>query len=151
MKHYVYVFCLVVSFVGLTSCNKNSDPAPPPAVVGRWELNRGLLSGFPATANINGAALDLYYFESFGSTIDVYSDNTFNENYKSVTVDDAGGTWDFTNNTLTLKYDAGSQETYTYSKTKNIEELAASVPVSYTLPVSSTATAVGKVQLIYRK
>ncbi|AUD05134.1 hypothetical protein [Spirosoma pollinicola] len=151
MKHSVYVICLMVSFLGLTSCNKTSDPVPVPAVVGRWELNRGLLSGFPTTANINGAALDLYYFESYGSTIDIYSDNTFNENYKSVTVEDAAGTWDFSNNTLTLKYDVGDEGTFTYSKNKNIEELAASKPVSYTLPVSTTATAAGQLQLIYRK
>lgn len=151
MKRYLYVLCLAVSLLSLASCSKNSDVTPTSPAVGRWELNRGLLSGFPAAANINGAALDLYYFESFGSTIDVYADNTFNENYRSVTVDDASGTWDFTNDKLTLKYDTGDQEIYNYTKTKNVEELAASTPVSYTLPVSTTATAAGQLQLIYRK
>ena len=155
MKRYLYAVCFsIVALVGMNSCSKSNDPVAASPVVGRWELNRGLLSGFPTstTSNVNGAALDLYYFESYGSTIDIYSDNTFNENYKSVTVDDASGTWDFSNNTLNLKYDAGSQDTYTYSKNKNIEELAASTPVSYTLPTSTTATAVvGKLQLIYRK
>ncbi|WP_080059405.1 hypothetical protein [Spirosoma aerolatum] len=150
MKRYVYhlyVLLLVVSFAGLVSCSK-SDPAPASPVVGRWELNRGVLSGFPtsATSNVNGAAIDLYYFESYGSTIDIFSDNTFNENYRSAVVDDATGTWALDNNTLTLTYDAGGQDTYTYSKTKNIEELTATAPVNYTL-----GTAVGKVQVIYRK
>ncbi|WP_020596587.1 hypothetical protein [Spirosoma panaciterrae] len=150
MKRYVYhlyALLLVVSFAGLVSCSK-SDPAPASPVVGRWTLNKGVLSGFPTstTSNVNGAAIDLYYFESYGSTIDIYSDNTFNENYRSVTVDDASGTWDFSNNTLTLKYDAGGQDTYTYSKTKNIEELAATAPVNYTL-----GTSVGKIQVVYRK
>lgn len=155
MKRYVYVLCLGVALAGLSSCSKNSDPAPASPAVGRWELNRGLLSGFPAAANLNGAALDLYYFESLGSTIDVYSDNTFNENYRNVAVDDAPGTWDFTNNTLNLTYDAGGKDTYNYTKTKNIEELAASAPVNYTLSVPTSATGstayVGKLQLIYRK
>ncbi|MBN8822966.1 MULTISPECIES: hypothetical protein [unclassified Spirosoma] len=150
MKRYVYhlyVVCLVVSFVGLVSCSK-SDPAPASPVVGRWTLNKGVLSGFPtsATSNVNGAGIDLYYFESYGSTIDIFSDNTFNENYRSAVVDDATGTWDFSSNTLTLKYDAGGQDTYTYAKNKNIEELTITTPAPYTL-----GTAVGKVQLVYRK
>ena len=151
MKRYLYVLCLAGSLLSLASCSKNSDVAPTSPAVGRWELNRGLLSGYPTAANINGAALDLYYFESIGSTIDVYADNTFNENYRSVTVDDASGTWDFTNDKLTLKYDTGDQQVYNYTKTKNIEELTSTTPVSYTLPVSSTATAAGQVTLIYRK
>ncbi|GAB4030854.1 hypothetical protein [Spirosoma gilvum] len=150
MKRYVYhvyVLFLVVSFAGLVSCSK-SDPAPASPVVGRWELNRGLLSGFPtsATSNINGAGVDLYYLESYASTIDIYSDNTFNENYRQLQVVDASGTWDFSNNTLTLKYDAGGQDTYTYAKNKNIEELTISAPTPYTI-----GTSVGKIQIVYRK
>ncbi|GAB3777116.1 hypothetical protein GCM10028818_23770 [Spirosoma horti] len=109
------------------------------------------MSGFPSTVNANGKALDLSAVESYRSTIDVYTDNTFNENYKSILVNDAAGTWDFSNNTLNLKYDMGGQDTYTYSKNKNIEELAASAPISYTLTLSDTQTAVGQVQFIYRK
>ncbi|MVM40279.1 hypothetical protein GO730_25915 [Spirosoma sp. HMF3257] len=149
MKRYLYALCFfVVTLIGLSACSKSSDPVAVSPAVGRWELNRGILSSFPTstTSNVNGAAIDLYYFESYASTIDIYSDNTFNENYRSVTVDDASGTWDFTNNTLTLKYDVGGTDTYTYSKTKNIEELATTTPVNYTL-----GTAVGKVQVIYRK
>ncbi|MBD2699734.1 lipocalin family protein [Spirosoma sp. BT702] len=151
MKRYVYVLCLMASLWGLTSCNKTDTVTPVSPIVGRWELSRGLLSGFPAATNFNGAAIDLYYFESVGSTIDIYSDNTFNSTFKNVTVDDAAGTWTFDNNNLTLKYDSGDEEKYTYAKNKNIEELALTGPISYTLPVSATATAVGNVQLIYRK
>ncbi|GAB3941960.1 hypothetical protein GCM10028805_05950 [Spirosoma harenae] len=151
MKRYVYALCLALSFVGLISCSKNSDPAPSSPVVGRWELNRGILSAFPTSASVNGAAIDLYGIEGYGSTIDIYSDNTFNENYRSTVVADAGGTWDFSNNTLTLKYDGGSQDTYTYAKTKNIEELTATTLVNYTIPVSASATSTGKIQVIYRK
>ena len=152
MKHYLYALCLAVSFAGLISCSKNSDPAPSSPVVGRWELNRGIASGFPASASgINGAAIDLYYLNSEGSTLDVYSDNTFNENYRNFGVSDGTGTWDYTNNTITLKYDGGSQDAYTYSKTKNIEELKQVTPIPYTIPISSTATASGKIQWVYRK
>ncbi|WP_077919437.1 lipocalin family protein [Spirosoma sp. 209] len=150
MKRSLYVFCLLGLITLLNAC-KNDDPAPVSPIVGRWELSRGLLSGFPASSNINGAAIDLYYFESLGSTIDIYADNTFNTNYKNVTVDDAPGTWEFSNNSLTLKYDTGDQDVYTYSKNKNIEELTLTTPVSYTLPVSSTATVQGQITTIYRK
>ncbi|QIP12066.1 hypothetical protein G8759_05190 [Spirosoma aureum] len=151
MKRYVYLFCLVISLAGLISCSKSSDPTPPPAAVGRWELNRGIASSFPASLSINGAAIDLYYLNSEGSTLDVYADNTFNENYRQVGVSDGEGTWDFTNNTLTLKYNSGGQDAYTYAKTKNIEELTQVTPLTYTLPTSSTSTASGKIQWVYRK
>lgn len=150
MKRYVYVLCLVISFAGLVSCSKN-DPAPPPAAVGRWELNRGLATGFPASLSINGAALDLYYLNSEGSTLDIFSDNTFNENYRNGAVSDGTGTWEFNNNTLTLKYDSGVSDSYTYSKNKNIEELAQVTPIPYTFPVSSTSSVTGNIQWIYRK
>ncbi|MCX6214687.1 hypothetical protein [Spirosoma sp.] len=151
MKHYVYLFIVVASFMGLVSCNKNNDPAPPPAVVGRWELNRGIASSFPASLSINGAGIDLYYLNSEGSTLDIYSDNTFNENYRNFGVSDGEGTWDYTNNTLTLKYNGGSTDAYTYAKNKNIEELSQVTPLSYSFPISSTATATGKIQWVYRK
>ena len=148
MKRYVYVLAFIVSFMSLVACSKN-DPAPASPVVGRWELNRGLLSGFPTstTANINGESIDLYYIASYGSIIDIFSDNTFNENSRQLFVDDAGGTWDFTSNTVTLKYDAGGQDAYTYSKNKNIEELTSTTPQNFT----AASGAIGKIQFIYRK
>lgn len=153
MKPYVYaVFFSLIALIGLDSCSKSNDPVAASPVVGRWELNRGLASGFPASfSSINGVPVDLYYLNSESSTLDVYSDNTFNENYRSAAVTDASGTWDFSNNTLNLKYDAGGQDAYTYSKNKNIEELTQVTPSSYNIPISSTATASGKIQWIYRK
>lgn len=151
MKRYLYLFCVIVSFSGLIACSKNSDPAPTSPVVGRWELNRGIVSGFPASFSINGAPFDLYYLQSEGSTLDIYSDNTFNENYRSTTVSDGPGTWDFTNNTLNLKYDSGTTDAYTYSKNKNIEELTLVTPYNLSLPTSATSSVTGKVQWIYRK
>ncbi|GAB3740979.1 hypothetical protein GCM10028816_48900 [Spirosoma lituiforme] len=121
-------------------------------VVGRWQLNRGVASSFPASlSSINGVPLDLYYVNSEGSTIDVYSDNTFNENFRSGAVTDASGTWDFSNNTLNLKYDVGQSDVYTYSKNKNIEELTQVTPSNYSISISNTEKVSGKMQLIYRK
>jgi len=152
MKRYLYAVCFsIVALVGMNSCSKSNDPVAASPVVGRWELNRGVASAFPTSLSINGAAIDLYYLNSEGSTLDIYTDNTFNENYRAVGVSDAGGTWDFTNNTLNLKYDVGQSDSYTYSKTKNIEELTQVTPLNYTLPLSGTATASGKIQWIYRK
>jgi len=157
MKPYVYAVCFsILALIGLDSCSKSNDPVAVSPVVGRWELNRGLLSGFPASySTVNGQSLDLYYFQSFGSTIDIYSDNTFNENYRQVGVTDAAGTWAFTNNQLSLTYDIGGTDTYAYTKNKNIEELMITAPSPYTLtlPNSSTSTVdvPGRVQFVYRK
>ena len=152
MKRYLYPLCFfVVAIIGLSACSKSSDPVAASPVVGRWELNRGIASAFPTSLSINGAAIDLYYLDSEGSTLDVYSDNTFNENYRNFGVSDGTGTWDYTNNTLSLKYDGGALDSYTYAKTKNIEELTQVTPLAYSIPISSTATAAGKIQWIYRK
>ncbi len=152
MKRYFYSLCFfVMALVGLNACSKSNDPVVASPVVARWELNRGIASSFPTSLSINGAGIDLYYLNSEGSTLDVYSDNTFNENYRSVLVSDAEGTWNFTNNVLSLKYNKGQQDAYNYVKTKNIEELTQVTPLSYSLPVSSTAVATGKIQWVYRK
>ena len=152
MKRLLYLFAIVVFVATLDACSKSNDPAPASPVVGRWaELNRGLLGGFPAASNLNGRSIDLLFFENYAATIDIYSDNTFNSNDKSVTVDDSPGTWDYTGTSLTLKYDSGSQETYTYTKNKNIEEITLTPPISYTLPISTTATAAGQLSFVYRK
>ncbi len=154
MKRYIYIICLMVSFTVLTSCSKSSDPAPVSPVVGRWELNRGLLSGFVSPyQSLNTRGLDLYNYDlgSYTSTIDVRTDNSFTENYKSGgLVDDANGTWDYTNTQLNLKYDDGTTGTFSYSSSKGIEELT-SPTQSISLPLSATATAVGNVQFVYRK
>ncbi|MCK8491417.1 hypothetical protein M0L20_06100 [Spirosoma sp. RP8] len=154
MKRYIYLLCLSVSLIGLSSCSKNNDPAPVSPVVGRWELNRGLLSGFVAPyTNLNSLGLDLYNYDlgSLSSRIDIRADKSFTDNIKSGgIVDDATGTWDYTNTQLTLTYDAGGQDTYTYSSNGGIEELT-SATETINFPVSSTATAPGRLQYVYRK
>ncbi|GAB2519590.1 lipocalin-like domain-containing protein [Spirosoma aerophilum] len=154
MKHYVYVLCLVVALTGLSSCNKSNDPEPVSPVVGRWELNRGLLSGFVSPyQNLNALGIDLYNYDfgSYTSRIDIRSDKSFTDNYKSGgLVNDGTGTWDYTNSQLTLNYDDGTKDTYTYTLTKGVEEIA-SAAQNITFPVSSTGTAPGKLQYVYRK
>ena len=154
MKKLLYVLCLSASMMGLNACTKKNDPAPAPAVVGRWELNRGKLSGFiaPYTA-LNSYGIDLYNYDfgSYTSRIEIRVDKSFNNNLRSDgLVSDAVGTWDYTSPTLTLKYNDGDSETYTYTSVDGIEELAAPVQ-TINFPVSSTATAPGQLQIIYRK
>ncbi len=154
MKRYIYLLCLSVSLIGLSSCSKNNDPAPVSPVVGRWELNRGLLTGFVAPyTDLNNVGLDLYNYDfgSQSSRIDIRSDNSFTNNIKSDgEVVDANGTWEYTNTQLTLRYDNGQQGTYTYSSSRGIEELT-STATKINFPVSSTSTAPGNLQSVYRK
>lgn len=160
MKRYLYSLCFIVALTGLSACSKNNDPAPAAPVVGRWELNRGLLSGFTAPyTSINGVGLDLYnngLFDSYSSRIDVLSDKSFVDNIKSGgSVGDGFGTWEYTNSQLTLTYDGGGQYVYTYSSAKGIEELTSTALEKISLPVSSTASsstlASGNLQVVYRK
>ncbi|WP_266363825.1 hypothetical protein [Tellurirhabdus rosea] len=148
MKKLVYLLSLVLVMAGLSSCDKDSDPTPPPAIVGRWELNRGLLSGFAApNQGLNGNAIDLYMLEGYGSRIDIFEDKTFNVNVRQTVVVDFQGTWEFANDKLTLTYDDGTDpEEYTYTKTGNIEELSSTVQ-NYALD----STTRGRIQVFYRK
>ncbi|MGA0559584.1 hypothetical protein ACO2Q8_23190 [Larkinella sp. VNQ87] len=146
MKRFLYLLCVVVFAAGLTSCNDDDEPAPPPAVVGRWDLNHIKTSGF-SNSQLNNLTLDLYYLNFISSRIDIYSDNTFRENFRQeFSVGDFTGNWEFANDQLTLKYDDGDEQTYTYTKNGNLEELASEV-VDYALD----STNVGKAQLIFRK
>lgn len=158
MKRYLYFLCFVVLVGSINACKKNDDPVAQPEVVGRWTLNRGLLSSFPGSYSyVNGRSIDLYYYESIGSTIDIFSDKTFNLNYRNGVVDDATGAWDYTNQQLKLTYDGGGDETFTYSKNKNVEELTSTQPVNYTLSLPSSQSAnagvyvPGRFVPIYRK
>lgn len=149
MKRLLYLICVVVFAAGLSSCNKDDDPAPDPVVVGRWDLNHVKTSGF-SNANLNNLTLDLYYLQYYGSRLDIYRDNTFRRNDRQeFAVGDFTGNWTYTNDKLTLKYDDGSSdEILTYSKDGNLEELSSAI-VDFSL--DSTAAGRGKAQLIYRK
>ncbi|GAB3261306.1 hypothetical protein GCM10027347_26260 [Larkinella harenae] len=145
MKRLLYLISIVVFAAGLSSCNKDEDPAPP-AVVGRWDLNHGKTSGF-ANTQLNNLMLDLYYIDFYGSRIDIYGDNTFRQNDRQeFAVGDFTGNWEFTNNQLKLKYDDGDEQTFTYSKNGNLEELAGTA-----FDFSLDSTSRGKAQLVYRK
>lgn len=154
MKDLFFGLCLGVMLLGLNACKKD-DPTPVSPVVGRWEVDRGALSGFVGQyTSANGAGLDLYNYDlgSFASRIDIRANNSFTNNIRSDgQVFDANGTWAYTNNELTLTYDDSDTETYTYSSADGIEELT-SPPQSVTLPFSGTATPpVGQIRIVYRK
>ncbi|GAB3641852.1 hypothetical protein GCM10027423_24880 [Spirosoma arcticum] len=138
----------------LNACKKDSDPEPVSPVVGRWELNRGQLSGFVApNTGLNTLGIDLYNYDfgSYASRIDIRTDKSFINNIRQDgQVADVKGTWDYASTTLTLKYTDGDSETFTYTLTDGVEELAAPNQ-AITFPVSATATAPGQLQIVYRK
>lgn len=154
MKRFLYILCVTVSLASLNACKKGSDPEPVVPVVGRWELNRGQLSGFVApNTGLNNLGIDLYNYDfgSYASRIDIRTDKSFiNNQRQDGAVVDAKGTWDYASTTLTLKYTDGDSETYMYTSTDGVEELAAPTQ-AITFPVSATATAPGRLQIVYRK
>lgn len=154
MKRFLYILCVTVSLAGLHACKKGSDPEPVSPVVGRWELNRGQLSGFVAPyTNLNNAGIDLYNYDfgSYASRIDIRPDKSFINNIRQDReVVDAKGTWDYASTTLTLKYTDGDSETYIYTSADGVEELAAPKQ-ALSFPVSATTTAPGQLQIVYRK
>lgn len=154
MKKLLYVFCLGFSLVSVQACKEDTVEPAAPVVVGRWDLNRGELSGFIAPyTGLNNVGIDLYNYDfgSYASRIDIRADKSFINNIRqNGEVADITGTWEYASPTLTLNYDDGDDETYTYTSAAGVEELAApSQAISF--PVSSTSTAPGQLQTIYRK
>src|SRR4051812_40460411 len=101
MKHYLYLIGLLVSFAGLTACDKNNDPAPDP-IVGTWRLDKIRTSGFVAPYT----SLNVDTDPALSNTQDIFtlkSDKTFTGTYRSPTVYNYSGTWDFASPTLTVK------------------------------------------------
>ncbi|MBC3783858.1 hypothetical protein [Spirosoma utsteinense] len=154
MKKLLYVFCLGFSLISVQACKKDTVEPAAPVVVGRWEVNRGQLSGFIAPyTNLNNAAIDLYYYDfgSFASRLDIRADKSFTNNLRQGgEVVDAVGTWEYTSPTLTLNYDDGDDEDYTYTSAAGVEELAAEAQ-NITFPLSATSSASGQLRSIYRK
>lgn len=155
MKRYVYVLCLMVAFAGLNSCKKSADPIPDPAVVGKWTLGRIRFSEYPApftSLNVDRPT------GSYGisGVFTIKNDKSFSETFNSPTqVLDNKGTWDFTNNTLSLKYDDGTNDTYTLDSTKDPIQLV-SAATSSTDSLQATATSPVQVvpfkyQFVYTK
>ncbi len=154
MKKYLYVIGLVAAFGGMVSCSKNNDPAPDPVVVGRWTLARIRFSGYPTPfTSLNADRPSNSYGVSGSFT--VKNDKSFTETFSGSIVSDFKGTWDFTNNTLELKYDNGTNESYTLDSTQDPAQLVSaatsdtdSLRASATSPVQAVPF---RYQFVYTK
>lgn len=109
MKKNPLLLVLLCAFtLAVSSCNNDDDAPAPPPVVGVWELDRLEISDMPAPySNFNGTGYDNYLLFAQASRLDIQSDRSFDEVYKTNgTVLDFDGTWEFngTSNELDLNY-----------------------------------------------
>ncbi len=159
MKKQVYLLALLCLVIGFSSCKKEDDePAPLPEVVGKWEIDYGILSGLTTTADApfqNGDRIDphtqiFWQYDFPLSTIHVINDkNLFVNIYKpGVFAYSFTGTWDYTSPSLILKYDEAniSDETYTYGLQDGLEQLSTNESLT-----DSTGATVGQIQWVYHK
>jgi len=154
MKRYVYLLLLAVSFAGLNSCSKSSDPAPDP-LVGTWKLDRIRSSGFSgAYASYNGDN-DPTLFD-YQDTFTTKTDKTFTGTVRTGgRITDYNGNWTSSSNTLTLNDSQGNTDTYTLDQTKSPLQLlgqALSQSDSLTNPSTKKVELVNyTLQLVYVK
>lgn len=154
MKKYLYALCLMLSIAGLNSCSKSSDPTPDP-VVGTWKLDRIRTSGFVAPYTAYNADNDPAVF-NYQDSFTTKTDKTFTGTQRANgVVLDYNGNWEYTNNTLTLKDNQGSSDTYTLDNTKTPAQLLGTsfaTSDSLTNPTTKKAELVKyNIQLVYTK
>ncbi len=161
MKKNPLLLLLLFAFAfAVSSCNKDDDPAPPP-VVGRWNLDRVVMSNWAAPlTQVNGAALEPAVLLELGILdygfiqLDVRGgSNRFYRNARDgAFVDVTEGTWTLTNNELILKDDTGDEARYTYDPVRGI---LTGQPLNRTTTIqladSTTRQVSGQVTLIFEK
>ncbi|GAB2596913.1 lipocalin family protein [Spirosoma areae] len=115
MKRYVYALYLLVSFAGLNSCKKKSDPEPEELVVGNWSTDYVLRSGLTgAFSTVNGQKADPVLY-GVNDSYEIKPDKTFSFTDRSGTfVSTYSGTWIYSGTALNLTYDNGDQTTLNY-------------------------------------
>jgi|GEM_PF-1283350 len=156
MKKNPLLLLLLFSFAFVvSSCKKDDDPAPPPPVVGKWNLDQVVLSGFSGDFQpYNGTYEPSAFRFNYTSTLTADKKFTY-RNSDGVTIDQGSGTWEYTGTTLTLNYDNGDTETYTYTNNQTSQQLAQEpIRGTFTLPNPKTETpepASGSLQFIYAK
>ncbi|WP_460913975.1 hypothetical protein [Spirosoma areae] len=155
MKRYVYVLCLLVSFAGLNSCKKESDPQPEP-VVGKWSSDYVLWSGLTgAFAAGNGQKVNPLVY-GINDNYEIKADKTFILTDRSgAVITPYPGTWDYTGTVLNLKYDDGDQAKLNYDGSTTTPHLTSDVIAvsdSLTNPTTKKTELVKfSVQLVYSK
>jgi hypothetical protein len=154
MKKNFLLLALVFAFsLVLSSCKKDNDPAPPP-VIGKWNLDQILLSGFPSPyQSLNNRGIEPNVF-GLNYTFTVNADKKFTYRFSDGALISQGtGTWEYSGTNLTLNYEDGDSETYTYDQTK--QQLSDS-PSAVTLPLQNPNTGAnenvrGQASSIYKK
>ncbi len=156
MKRYVYVLCLMVSFAGLNSCKKESEPEPIPPVVGKWSSDYILWSGLSgAFAAGNGQKVNPLVY-GISDSYDIKADKTFSLTDRSgAVIASFPGTWEYTGTELSLKYDDGDQAKLNYdgsTSTPHLTSAVIAVEDSLMNPTTKKAEFVKyNVQLVYSK
>lgn len=156
MKRLLYLICVVVFAAGMSSCNKEDDPAPSP-VVGKWSIDRARYSGFTGDfVSLNGDEdLSNPTVTGYRDDIDIKNDNTYSGTERANgSVFDYKGTWTLTSNNLVLKEDAGSEFKYTYDNSTTPNQLLGEIAARsgrFMNAKKDTVTVKYSVQLIYAK
>jgi hypothetical protein len=153
MKTNPLLLLLLFAFTfAVSSCDKKEEPAPPP-VVGKWNLDQVILSGFTGDFQPYNGTYEPSAFR-FNYTHTLTADKKFTyRNSDGVTIEQGSGTWEYTGTTLTLNYENGDDETYTYDQAKQQLSQEA-IQGTFNLPNPKTDTpepATGSIQLIYAK
>jgi hypothetical protein len=159
MKRNLLLLLLFAFAFALSSCNKDDDPAPP-AVVGRWTLDRVLMTNWTGNfgQQVNGTSMEPSLLLDFGIIdygfieLDVRAGN--NRFYRSARdgafVDVVEGTWTLTNNELLLRADDATEERYTYDPVRRIlTGQPVSSSVNLTFQDGSTLQGNGQVALVF--
>jgi hypothetical protein len=157
----LYLFALL-TLVGFPSCNKDDDDPQPDPIQGRWILNRVILSDFTGPySGANGRSFSPSFiyrnsedFNFISTIIEIESDNKIvYRNDNGVAVDVRPGKWTFTNNNLSLQYNDGGTETYTYDNTTyELVGTAIATTLGYQASENDPVQNIpGKAQLIFIK
>ncbi len=162
MKRNPLLLLLLFAFAfAVSSCNKDDDPAPP-AIVGRWGLDRVLMTNWTGNfgQQVNNSTmepsllLDFDIIEYGYIQLDVRNgNNRFYRNARNgAFVDVVEGTWTLTNNELVLKADDATEERYTFDPTRNIlTGQPVNSSVNLTLQGGATLQGTGQVTNIFER
>ena len=160
-KNPLLLLLLVALTFAVSSCNKDDDPAPP-AVIGRWGLDRLLMTNWTGGfgQQVNNSTMEPSLLFELGIIdygyiqLDVRDGNNrfYRNSRNGAFVDVAEGTWTLTNNELVLKADDATEERYTYDPVRRIlTGLPVNSSVDVTFEDGSKLQSSGQVALVFKK
>jgi hypothetical protein len=147
----LYLFALSLLMI-TSACRRDNDPEPPNPMIGRWDLDRIVLSNLPAEYQSSNRSYTPSVFGFERDRFDFKTDNSFTRDIRSGVIVTAEGSW--TLNTeqtrLTLRYDDGDEEEYTLNNEKT--ELSYGENVNINLGTAEEPRSVpGRVTFVYIK